>query len=169
MAHFHFLIDVSLSNKHFKQHATFNRLMDQIDHLAELNQHTLDIDLIGCTFFARDILQTIFPISTDELKNLLHEELDFHAGTSILDAIGKTVSLLEESNLEVGMEKHLLIFSDFEENSSSFYNVDMIGELIADYRQKKNWEFYAFGLKLSQESLFQKMNFNSKNLIFLDS
>lgn len=168
MAHFHFLIDVSLSNQHFKQHATFTRLIDQIDHLAELNQNTLGIDLIGCTFFARDILQTIFPISTDELKNLLHEELDFHAGTSILDAIGKTVSLLEESNLEVEMEKHLLIFSDFEENSSSFYNVDMIGELIVDYRQKKNWEFYAFGLKLSQESLFQKMNFNSKNLIFLD-
>ena len=38
MAHFHFLIDVSLSNQHFKQHATFSRLMDQIDHLAELNQ-----------------------------------------------------------------------------------------------------------------------------------
>ena len=94
MAHFHFLIDVSLSNQHFKQHATFTRLMDQIDHLAELNQHTLDIDLIGCTFFARDILQTIIPISTNELKNLLNEEIDFHAGTSILDALGKTVSLL---------------------------------------------------------------------------
>ena len=93
MAHFHFLIDVSLSNKHFKQHATFSRLMDQIDHLSELNQHTLDIDLIGCTFFARDILQTIFPISTDELKKLLYVDIDFHAGTSILDAIGKTVSL----------------------------------------------------------------------------
>jgi recombinational DNA repair ATPase RecF len=89
--------------------------------------------------------------------------------TSILDAIGKTVSLLEESKQEDNYEKHLLIFSDFEENSSSFYNVEMIGELIAEYRQKKNWEFYAFGLKLSQESLFQKMNFNSKNLIFLDS
>jgi RNA-binding protein YhbY len=99
----------------------------------------------------------------------LYDEINFHAGTSILDAIGKTVTLFEESNLEAEMEKHLLIFSDFEENSSSFYNVDMIGELIVDYRQKKNWEFYAFGLKLSQESLFKKMNFNSKNLIFLDS
>lgn len=169
MAHFHFLIDVSLSNKHFKQHATFIRLMDQIDYLAERNQFTLDVDLMSCTFFAKDLLQTIYPISINELKNLLHEELDFHAGTSILDAIGKTVSLLEESKLEAEMEKHLLIFSDFEENSSSFYNVEMIGELIADYRYKKKWEFYAFGLKLSQESLFQKMNFNSKNLIFLDT
>ena len=169
MAYFHFLIDVSLSNQHFKQHATFSRLMDQIDHLAELNQHTLVTDLIGCTFFARDVLQTISPISNNELKKLLNDEIDFYSGTSILDAIGKTTSLLEESNLEAEMEKHLLIFSDFEENSSSFYTVEMIGELIAEYRQKKNWEFYAFGLKLSHESLFQKMNFNSKKLIFLDT
>ena len=96
MAHFHFLIDVSLSNKHFKQHATFNRLMDQIDHLAELNQHSLDIDLIGCTFFARDILQTIIPISTNELKNLLNEEIDFHIGAKDRETSQRAIEALDK-------------------------------------------------------------------------
>jgi hypothetical protein len=61
-----------------------------------------------------------------------------------------------------------LVFSDFEENASRFYTVETLGELIKSYREEYGFEFYAFGLKRSQESLFIKMNFSLENLIFLE-
>ena len=61
-----------------------------------------------------------------------------------------------------------MVFSDFEENASRYYTVETLGELIKSYREEHGFEFYAFGLKRSQESLFIKMNFSVENLIFLE-
>lgn len=168
MAYYHFLIDLSQSNHDFQQQLIFQRLLDQIDHLIELNQHQTSQDRMGFTFFAQGILRREIEIPFKEFRALVSKPLSYQPGSAILDAIAKTTSFVEENlKEEVPLEKNLLIFSDFEENSSSYYSVETLGELIETFSNRQSWEFYAFGIKKSQISLFLRMNFNLENLIIL--
>ena len=70
-------------------------------------------------------------------------------------------------NLFLINEAKIQFFSDFEENASSYYNVEMLADHIKEFSKRKSWNFYAFGLKKSQKELFLRMNFSSENLILL--
>jgi hypothetical protein len=167
MAYFHFLIDLSQSNQAFQQQLIFQRLIDQIDQLMEYNQLRESKDVVGYTFFANGILRREIEFPLADFRDLVREPLSYHPGSAVLDAIAKTSSLLEEHLKDSSMKKNLLIFSDFEENASSFYTVESLGETINELSNRCAWDFYAFGLKKSQEAIFLGMNFNLNNLIFL--
>lgn len=167
MNYYHFLIDLSHSNQSFQQQQIFRRLIDQIDFLIELNQTQENKDMVGFTFFAQGILRRELEFPLSEFRALVCGLLTYLPGSSILDAIAKTSSFIEENLAVNSMKKNLLIFSDFEENSSSFYSVENLGELIESFSKRNTWKFYAFGIKKSQISLFLRMNFNLENLILL--
>ncbi len=168
MAYYHFLIDLSQSNHDFQQQLIFQRLLDQIDHLIELNQHQTSQDRMGFTFFAQGILRREIEIPFKEFRALVSKPLSYQPGSAILDAIAKTTSFVEENlKEEVPLEKNLLIFSDFEENASNFYTVESLGEIIKEFSKRWEWGFYAFGIKNSQTALLIQMNFNLENLIIL--
>lgn len=167
MPYYHFLIDLSLSNRAFQQHGVYQRLINQIDHLIELN-HNRDVqDQVGFTFFANTIIQSENQVSLEDLRDKMASSFDFYTGSAILDSIAKTTSLLEEQLKAYDGEKNLLIFSDFEENASTYYGVDTLAELIQEFSIRFLWNFYAFGLKKRQVELFLRMNFSSENLILL--
>ena len=167
MNYYHFLIDLSLSNQTFQEQPIFRRLVDQIDLLIELNQTQENKDMIGFTFFAHGIVRRELEFPSSEFRELVCGQLSYLPCSAILDAIGKTSSFVEESLAVNSKKKNLLIFSDFEENSSSFYSVETLGELIESFSKWHSWEFYAFGVKKSQIPLFLRMNFNLENLILL--
>lgn len=167
MNYYHFLIDLSHSNHSFQQQQIFRRLIEQIDFLIELNQTHENKDLAGFTFFAQGILRMEREYSLSEFRSLVCSQLIYHPGSAILDSIAKTCSFIEENLAVNSRKKNLLIFSDFEENSSSFYSVETLGELIETFSNGKCWEFYAFGIKKSQIPLFLRMNFKLENLILL--
>jgi hypothetical protein len=167
MPYYHFLIDLSLSNRAFQQHAVYQRLINQIDHLIELNRNRDVQDQVGFTFFANTIIQSKNQVSLEDLRDLMARPFDFHSGSAILDSIAKSTSLIEEQFKAYDGEKNLLIFSDFEENASTFYAVETLAEIIQEFSNRFSWNFYAFGLKKSQVELFLRMNFSSENLILL--
>ena len=167
MSYYHFLIDLSISNRDFQQHAVYRRLMEQIDYLIELNQHRESKDIVGYTFFAYSVLQCKSQLTLQELREEMSRPFEFQSGSAILDAIAKSSSLMDEQFNSVLEEKNLLIFSDFEENASSYYSVKMLADHIKEFSLRKSWNFYAFGLKKSQRELFLRMNFSSENLILL--
>lgn len=169
MNYYHFLIDLSHSNENFQEQQIFRRLIDQIDFLIELNQDNETKDIVGFTFFAQGILRRELEFPLSEFRALVCGLLTYHPGSSILDAIAKTSSYIEENFAVNSRKKNLLIFSDFAENSSSYYSVETLGELIETFSNRHSWEFYAFGIKKSQISLFLRMNFNLENLILLPS
>jgi len=167
MPYYHFLIDLSLSNREFQQHAVYQRLLEQIDYLIEVNQHRHAKDQVGFTFFATTIVQCKNQLSLQDLRDIMSRPFDFLPGSAILDSIAKTASLLEEQFKTYDGEKNILIFSDFEENASTFYSVETLAEIIKEFSNRFLWNFYAFGLKKSQVELFLRMNFSSENLILL--
>jgi hypothetical protein len=142
--------------------------MDQLDHLVELNQNKSNPDQVGLTIFDDHLRLRILTIPITELRNKMQQTLDYKPGSAIIDAMAMTSSWVQEQLDQAGYTKHVLVFSDFEENASRFYTVETLGELIKSYREEYGFEFYAFGLKRSQESLFIKMNFSLENLIFLE-
>ena len=168
MAYFHFIIDASVSHSDFQNTPVYTRLIDQLDHLFELNQNKSTPDLVGFTIFHDQVQRRKLAIPIAEFLDKMREALDFKAGSAIIDAIAMTSSWIHEQLVKVDCAKHVMVFSDFEENASCFYSVEMLGELIKVYRKANGFEFYAFGLKRSQESLFIKMNFSLENLIFLE-
>jgi hypothetical protein len=168
MAYFHFLIDASVSHRFFHNTPVYKRLMDQLEHLVELNQNKSNPDQVGLTIFDDHLRLRMLTIPIAELRNKMQETLDYKPGSAILDALAMTSSWIQENLEGADYTKHILVFSDFEENASRFYTVETLGELIKTYRQEYGFEFYAFGLKRSQESLFIKMNFSLENLIFLE-
>jgi hypothetical protein len=168
MAYFHFLIDASVSHRVFQNTPVYTRLMDQLDHLVELNQNKFNPDQVGLTIFDDHLRLRILTIPITELRNKMQQTLDYKPGSAIIDAMAMTSSWLQEQLDQADYTKHVLVFSDFEENASRFYTVETLGELIKNYREEHGFEFYAFGLKRSQESLFIKMNFSLENLIFLE-
>ena len=167
MAYFHFLIDASVSHRVFQNTPVYTRLMDQLEHLFEINQNKSNPDQVGLTIFDDHLRLRILTIPIIELRNKMQQTLDYKPGSAIIDAMAMTSSWIQEQLDQADNTKHLLVFSDFEENASRFYTVETLGELIKSYREEYGFEFYAFGLKRSQESLFIKMNFSLKNLIFL--
>ena len=167
MSYYHFLIDLSISNRDFQQHAVYRRLLEQIDYLIDLNQHRESKDLVGYTFFADSVIQCKGQLTLQELRDEMSMPFAYQAGSAILDAIAKSSSLMDEQFNSVLEEKNLLIFSDFEENASSYYSVEMLADHIKEFSIRKSWNFYAFGLKKSQRELFLRMNFSSENLILL--
>jgi hypothetical protein len=133
-----------------------------------MNQNKSNSDQVGLTIFDDHLRLRILTIPIDELRNKMQQALDYKPGSAIIDAIAMTSSWIQEQLVQADYIKHVLVFSDFEENASRFYTVEMLGELIKIYREENGFEFYAFGLKRSQESLFKKMNFSLENLIFLE-
>ncbi len=167
MSYYHFLIDLSISNCNFQQQVVYRRLLEQIDYLIELNQHREVKDVVGFTFFANSVLQCKSQLTLQELREEMLRPFEFQSGSAILDSIAKSSSLIEEQ-FNTGIdEKNLLIFSDFEENASSYYNVEMLADHIKEFSIRKSWNFYAFGLKKSYVELYRRMNFSSENLILL--
>ncbi len=168
MAYFHFLIDASVSHRIFQNTPVYTRLLDQLDHLIELNQNKSNPDQVGLTIFDDHLRLRILTIPIAELQNKMQQTFDYKPGSAIIDAMAMTSSWIQEHLELADYTKHVLVFSDFEENASRFYTVETLGELIKTYTEEYGFEFYAFGLKISQESLFLKMNFNLENLIFLE-
>jgi hypothetical protein len=168
MAYFHFLIDASVSHRVFQNTPVYTRLMDQLDHLIELNQYKSNSDQVGLTIFNDNLRLRILTIPITELRNKMQETLDYKPGSAIIDAMAMTSSWIQENLEGADYSMNILVFSDFEENASRFHTVETLGEQIKTYREEYGFEFYAFGLKRSQESLFIKMNFSLENLIFLE-
>lgn len=167
MSYYHFLIDLSISNCNFQQQVVYRRLLEQIDYLIELNQHRESKDVVGFTFFANSVLQCKSQLTLQELREEMLRPFEFQSGSAILDSIAKSSSLIEEQYNTGFDEKNLLIFSDFEENASSYYSVAMLADHIKEFSIRKSWNFYAFGLKKSYVELYRRMNFSSENLILL--
>lgn len=168
MAYFHFLIDASVSHRFFHNTPVYTRLMDQLDHLDELNQNKSNPDQVGLTIFNDHLRFRMLTLPIAELRDKMQQSLDCKPGSAIIDALAMTSSWIQEQVVGADYTKHILVFSDFEENASRFYTVETLGVLIKTYREEYGFEFYAFGLKRSQESLFIKMNFSLENLIFLE-
>lgn len=167
MAYYHFLIDLSLSNQDFQQQKIYMRLIEQIDYLIEINQERASKDRVGFTLFSSGIILRELDISLHNFRDLISKPLNFEPSSAILDSIAKTASYLEEIFKAESMQKKLLIFSDFEENSSCYYTVESVGEIIQEFSERHGWDFYAFGIKNHQIPIFLRMNFNLENLILL--
>jgi hypothetical protein len=167
MNYYHFLIDLSRSNQDFQQQSIYQRLLEQIDYLIEINQQRTKKDRVGFTLFSNHIIHRDLDISMQDFRDLICAPLVYEPGSAILDLIAKTASFVEEAYKEDPMKKNLLIFSDFEENASCFYTVESVGEIIQEFSERYDWDFFAFGLKNSQIPIFLQMNFNLKNLILL--
>ena len=168
MAYFHFLIDASVSHRVFRNTPVYIRLMDQLEHLLEINQNKSHPDQVGLTIFDNHLRLRMLALPIVELRNKMQQTLDYQPGSAFIDALAMTSSWIQEQLGQTDYTKHVLVFSDFEENASRYYTVETLRELIKTYREENGFEFYAFGLKRSQESLFIKMNFSVENLIFLE-
>lgn len=105
---------------------------------------------LGMYRFDTDFEAFRAPAPLAQVADLEPQEYVPRGGTALIDAVGKTIALLDESIAESKAGKVIvLIFTDGEENSSREMTSDQVKALIAA-RQKKNWTFLYFGANVDK-------------------
>lgn len=91
-------------------------------------------------------------------KDLTNKEYFVRGSTALLDAVGKTIELVDSYNNDKVM---FIITTDGYENASRQYNKDQIKELI---KARSKWEFMYIGANVDSYGEARGLGINDKNI-----
>lgn len=96
-------------------------------------------------------------IDIKDVKNITNKEYFVKGSTSLLDAIGKTINLMDKSENKV----IFIITTDGQENSSIEYKKHQIKELI---QKHNNWEFIYIGANIDSYAEGGELGIKKQNI-----
>jgi uncharacterized protein YegL len=135
------VIDKSGSMGHIRKQ-TINSINEQLDVLqdAEDNQ---DDRVTVVTFNNKVDEPRFFNLN----ERFAEEDYDPRGGTSLFDAIGRTVEMFQDVkvNEDEDVAYLLVVVSDGEENTSKEYTAEQISSIIKELEGQGNWTFTFIG------------------------
>lgn len=161
-----FIIDESGSMRNSRSDTigSFNSLINEHKNIED------DVDAFVVTNFFNTSNHFVHEATyVQDVEDITEQDYSPKGGTALLDAIGDTVSYLDELVEESpDSSVMLVIITDGEENSSKRYNKNTIKEILEE-RQDNGWnlEFYGAGVDAYNDA--QKLGFTEKNSICFDS
>ena len=163
MPYYHILLDVSCSFAPLKEKPCHAWLQAQIAHWIEENDTLQTNHRVGISFFADHIVKQLLFLPLASLPELIASFDEPRIGSSVIDALAKTLSYVDEG-MDPMLEKKLIVVSDFEENASQYYDLNRLADMLHDFRRNRHWEYYAVGMQKSYADMLAKIGFD--NLIF---
>lgn len=97
-------------------------------------------------------------IPSNEIKMLTEKEYFVRGATALLDAIGKTIKLMDETKNEKVM---FIITTDGYENASEEYTKEQVKEMIKGHNK---WEFIYVGADIDSYSEGESLGIKSENI-----
>ena len=97
-------------------------------------------------------------VSIDEVKNLTKNEYYVRGCTALYDAIGKTISIMDQKNAKKVI---FVITTDGLENASKEYKKEQVKKLIENH---SNWEFMYIGANIDSYAEGTSIGIQNKNI-----
>ena len=154
------ILDKSGSMSSMRQAAVdgFNETLSEIKQAQQQFKDTQDHFITLALFCKHDVENVYDKVSVKDVPELTVEDLQPGGTTPLLDAIGKTLTEIENHTKD--MEDYLVvvtIITDGQENSSRQYNKEQIRKLI-DSLKEKNWSFTFIGANKDSFSVARQLS-----------
>lgn len=165
---YHFIIDRSGSMSGMEK-MVIDGYNEHIAGVQNLQQTYPDQKfLMSLTVFDNEINMLVQPSPIQEIKELPSDAFIPRGSTSLLDAIGKSIHLIES---EFGnairndlMSVVTIIITDGEENSSRFFSYPSIANQIKERDETGKWTFSFIGCDFDALDLTERLNIRRENV-----
>ncbi len=145
----------------------FNEQVHEILDTAEKNNAT-ENTFITLTLFNTNVEITKFAEPISQLKELSLDEYKPNLLTAMLDAVGFTLTRIE-NEIEDSPDTHYLviIISDGEENASKEFDYDAVGDMVRKRTKTGRWTFTYIGAEQDLTTVSNRMNIPQQNTLYL--
>ncbi len=146
---------------------TISSFNEQVSAIRQLVKDFSDQPVrVSLTLFNDRIDIPLQEESPAQIKPLTRKDYEPNGTTSLLDAIGISVTRLQEK-LKSGLEANeaeviAVIITDGHENSSEHYTLANIARLISELEQTGKWKFNYLGATLDAIDVAAQMNIDRK-------
>lgn len=153
--------------------STINGFNEQVQAIQSLESRYPDQEiLVGLTTFNNDVDQVFSRTMPNELITLTTKIYRPNGTTALLDAIGMTVRLIQETpGFELNNPENtvvVVIITDGYENASKIYNLETVRHLISSLEASGQWTFSYLGATLDAVDIAEKMAIKSQNSMAFD-
>jgi len=162
---YHFVLDQSSSmwNIINETLAGYNQQIETVRALAQ--QYPDQAFLMSRTIFSTKVESLQKPVSHDQMEALSRLNYTPNGMTALLDAIGESIEMITEEQLEEFKNIHFVVFTDGEENSSVKHSAQAIQKRIQELRTDNKWTFNFIGVEVDLNDLANQIGLQAKEFI----
>jgi uncharacterized protein YegL len=160
---YHFVLDQSGSMSDCINQ-TLTGLKEQRDKIISIAKEFPEQEIrVGLSVFNQDVQIVYQDVSTDLLPSINQIQYHPNGSTSLLDAIGLSITQVDNQITKEGDTAIIVILTDGYENSSRFFSLSQIRNLIKSKEESGKFTFSFLGATLDAVDIAEKMNIRREN------
>lgn len=160
---YHFVLDQSGSMSDCIKE-TLNGLKEQRDKIISIAKEFPEQEIrVGLSIFNQDVQVIYQGVSVEKLSDIDHIQYHPNGSTSLLDAIGLSITQVDNQITKEGDTAIIVILTDGYENSSRFFSLSQIRNLIKSKEESGKFTFSFLGATLDAVDIAEKMNIRREN------
>lgn len=106
-------------------------------------------------------------VDIKDVEDITEKEYQPYGMTAMLDAVGKTISKIDQKIASLDEEKRpgnvvVTIITDGYENASQEYDWKSVQSMIKDHREKNDWIFTFIGANIDTQEISDRMGIDKK-------
>ena len=165
---YHFILDQSGSMSDCID-ATLSGLQDQRDNIIRIAKEYPEQEIrVGLTVFNQDVQIIYQNMSTENFPSIQQIEYRPSGSTALLDAIGLSITQVENQISRDGDTAIIVILTDGYENASRFYSLLQIKNLIKSKEDSGKFTFSFLGATLDAVDIAEQMNIRRDNSAYFE-
>ena len=165
---YHFILDQSGSMSDCID-ATLSGLQDQRDNIIRIAKEYPEQEIrVGLTVFNQDVQIIYQNMPTENFPSVQQLEYRPSGSTALLDAIGLSITQVENQISRDGDTAIIVILTDGYENASRFYSLLQIKNLIKSKEDSGKFTFSFLGATLDAVDIAEQMNIRRDNSAYFE-
>jgi uncharacterized protein YegL len=165
---YHFILDQSGSMSDCID-ATLSGLQEQRDNIIRIAKEYPEQEIrVGLTVFNQDVQIIYQNMPTENFPSVQQLEYRPSGSTALLDAIGLSITQVENQISRDGDTAIIVILTDGYENASRFYSLIQIKNLIKSKEDSGKFTFSFLGATLDAVDIAEQMNIRRDNSAYFE-
>jgi uncharacterized protein YegL len=165
---YHFILDQSGSMSDCID-ATLSGLQEQRDNIIRIAKEFPEQEIrVGLTVFNQDVQIIYQNMPTENFPSIQKIEYRPSGSTALLDAIGLSITQVENQISRDGDTAIIVILTDGYENASRFYSLVQIKNLIKSKEDSGKFTFSYLGATLDALDIAEQMNIRRDNSSYFE-
>jgi hypothetical protein len=165
---YHFVLDKSGSMSDCIL-ATLSGLKEQRDNIITIAKKFPEQEIrVGLTVFNQDVQVIYQDIPAEKLLDIQQIEYRPNGTTALLDAIGLSVTRVENQLIQEGDTAIIVILTDGYENASRYFSLPQIRNLIKSKEEAGKFTFSFLGATLDAVDIAEQMNIKKENSAYFE-
>jgi hypothetical protein len=149
--------------------ATLSGMQEQRDNIIGIAKEYPEQEIrVGLTVFNQDVHIIYQNMPTENFPSVQQIEYRPNGTTALLDAIGLSISQVENQISRDGDTAIIVILTDGYENASRFYSLAQIKNLIKSKEDSGKFTFSFLGATLDAVDIAEQMNIRRDNSAYFD-